>query len=290
MFDYFPLKVKRGLSCLCFEKLYEVRVRAACPILIDYGDERAYLCERGATLCRSAAIFFTADELSSMIFEMCGRSLYAHADKLCRGFISLPDGVRVGICGECVVENGRIISVKNISSINFRVSHAVKGCSRKVLAEYGGSVKNTVVISPPGAGKTTLIRDIAETISEKLLLNVLVVDERNEICPLIKNRDCIDCITFSPKKYAFENGIRAMSPDVIVTDEIFGSEDVDSVCRACGSGVKTIATVHGSGISTIKDNSEFLRLAKYIELYVVLGDSGGKGRISAMYGADFNQL
>ena len=193
--------------------------------------------------------------------------------------------LRVGLCGECVLENDKIINVKNLSSLNFRFPHAFSGCSKKIFDLMKGYIKNTLIISRAGEGKTTIARDLASTISEKYLFNVLVVDERNEIFPLLPNSDTVDCITYSPKKYAFENGIRAMSPEVIVTDEIYGDEDINCIERAVCSGVKVIATMHGDEYGVFH-NGIFTRLKKFFDLFVFLDASLGKGTIKKIFGSD----
>lgn len=279
VFDFLSDEMNAAIERVPIEKLYEIRVRADKPVIVNYGGSAGYLTDSGISIDGRRAFRVTADRVREMVFELCERSIYSYTDKICRGFITLRGGIRVGLCGECVIDNGQIINIKNITSLNIRIPHAVKGCSDKVFARYRGGIKNTLVISPPGSGKTTLVRDLAEKISEKLMLNVLVVDERNEIFPLMSSADTVDCIVYSPKIYAFENGVRSMSPDVIVTDELIGEDDARAVYRACRSGIKVIATAHGSSADCLKERGELSMLSDIFELTVVLDESNGKGTI-----------
>ncbi len=276
MFGFLPKRIQEGLSAVNPDKLFEVRIRKDRPVCVGYGGDTAYLTPCGLSLSAAKAFTVSGDELAQIVFELCDRSVYSHTDKIAKGFVTLPEGVRVGLCGECVTDGERITNIKNITSVNIRLPHAVKGCSDKVMSHFVHGVLNTIVISPPGVGKTTLVRDIAERLSSNLC-NVLIADERNEIFPLMTSRDTVDAIVYAPKKYAFENGIRSMSPDVIITDELMGRADLEAVAMAERSGVKVIATVHGVGVEDVDREGEMRGIIGLFELAVVLG--GGRGRI-----------
>ena len=186
------------------------------------------------------------------------------------------------------------------SSINFRFSHNVKNCS---LGIYGylvnnGKVRSTLIISPPGAGKTTYLRDFVYQISQReSLLNILVVDERKEISSWFDGTEYhklnnIDIYTNSSKKFAFNNGIRSMNPNVIVTDEINLSRDVLDIENALTSGVKVIATIHANSIDDIKNKSEFKNILSkgLFERFVVLSKVNGIGMVDGIYDANLRYL
>jgi len=278
LFEVLPSFIKSSLKNVDFQKVNEVRLRANRPVMVEYGGSKTYLTSKGISLSKSDAVFITKEHIEEVFFSLCNKSVYAYTDKINRGFITDKNGLRVGVCGECVVENGKIINIKNLTSLNFRIPHAVKGCSKKVIEFMKNEVKSTLIISHAGVGKTTIARDLVSEISDKFLLNVLVVDERNEIFPLLSCSDTVDCITYSPKRYAFENGIRAMSPEVIVTDEIYGEEDIRCIERASLCGVKVIATMHGDEYGNFY-NDIFEPLKRYFELFVFLDESVGKGTV-----------
>ncbi len=283
MFSFLPRQLRLALSHVDIKELYEIRVRANRPVCVNTASKNVFLSPFGVTSDRGNAIVSSMQDIADIVLAVSERSIYSYADKICKGFITKTDGVRIGLCGECVMEGDRLANIKNISSLNIRIPHAVKGCADEICGYYSTGVKNTLIISPPGVGKTTVVRDLAEQLSEKLRSNVLVCDERNEIFPLISGGDTIDSIVYSPKKYSFENAVRAMSPDVMVTDEICGEDDVKSLYGASLSGVNVIATAHGSSFEQITKREEFRLMKNIFELYVTLDESKGKGTICEVY-------
>ena len=198
------------------------------------------------------------------------QSIYAYNDQIKECYITTDSGIRIGICGLAVYNNGKVSTLKNISSINIRVSHQVYNCSEKIinLLICNDLVKNTLIISPPGAGKTTLVRDIVNKLSnEKKVQNILVVDERFEIAGLGQNNsleigDYVDVISGTEKKFAFNNSLKTMNPKVIVTDEISKEEDIESIKQAIKSGVSVIATAHAGSLLDLKTKKYFDILIK----------------------------
>ena len=151
--------------------------------------------------------------------------------------------------------------------------------------------KNTLIISPPGSGKTTLVRDIIYKLSnEKKIDNILVVDERFEIAASGESSNIdvgirSDIISGSEKGFAFNEALKTMSPKVIVTDEISSQADTESVCSAIKSGVKVIATAHAENISDLKSKKYFEGIIrdKYFERIIVLSSRMGVGTIDGVF-------
>ena len=219
-------------------------------------------------------------------------SLYAYEDDIRQGFITIKGGHRVGIAGKVVVENGRIRTISNISSINIRISHQVIGCGINAM-DYIGSgenIHNTLIISPPGVGKTTLLRDILRLISDEYKLKVSIVDERSEIASCYKGipgndvgirTDIYDCC---PKVEGIMLMIRAMSPQVLAVDEVGGIDDINALIRAIHAGIKLVATAHGQGICDVQEEM------KIFERYICLENDITFGRKMAIYDKDFVRL
>ena len=199
----------------------------------------------------------TGNDAKDILERLCKHSIYAHSEELKQGFLSFPGGVRVGICGRPITDDGRIVRFTDVSSFNIRLSHEVKGCAEGVInnfLEHGRPV-SSLIVSAPGGGKTTLLRDIARCISNGVCsfpLKVGIADERGEIAGCIEGVPSFDvgCRTdvmeLVPKADAIRMLVRTMSPEVIVTDEIGGPGDSFAVAEAGRCGVTVIAAAHAS--------------------------------------------
>ena len=221
-------------------------------------------------------------------------SLYTINDQLINGFVTVKGGIRIGVAGDVVTNNNEIKTIKNIKSLNIRIPHFVKNCSLNLFNILCDSnkVKNTLIISPPGAGKTTFLRDFAYQISKHINnLNILVVDERNEISGTtdidegIVLGDSVDVYTNCTKSYAFSNGIRSMKPDVIITDEINLHQDLNAIQSAITSGVCVVASIHAKDINDLNLKSEFNDIIKnkMFQRFVVLSEKSGPGTVEGVY-------
>ena len=185
----------------------------------------------------------------------------------------------------------------NFTSINIRIPHEIKNCSLPAL-DYllvDGNVLNTLVVSPPGAGKTTFLRDFVYQLSERnYAFNVLVLDERGEL-DLGKNGSIgnfADKISFSKKSIGFENGIRSLNPNIIVTDELGKEEDSDAILYAVNCGVKVVASIHSDNINSLIHKPFFEKIIqeKCFQRYVLLSMKNGPGTIEGIYNENFSRL
>ncbi|MDR2201795.1 MAG: Flp pilus assembly complex ATPase component TadA [Clostridiales bacterium] len=282
------------------ERVYELRLRANRPVMINYGGAFYYLTPGG--LRDSAVGGFTVDgnEIGQIVIKASEYSLYAFNDRICGGFLTLKGGVRLGLCGETVWDGGAVKTVKNFTSLNIRVPHEVIGCAEKVY-EYAAAetVFNTLIVSPPGAGKTTLLRDLARILGDAHpVKNVLVCDERNELAAVSDGEPQLDVgahtdiIGNCTKEYAFGQGIRALRPDVIITDELFGAADLAAVEYAAASGVKVIASVHAADPRELTAKAGFCGIIKkrVFSRYAALSDSRGPGTLAGIFDGDLNTL
>ena len=289
-------KILHSLDFLDVSKLVEIRIRTGYPIVIEYGG-RFYLGENGIADNKNDALILNEREVGDIVFKACECSIYAHNEELKQGFITLSNGVRIGLCGEIVWDKNEIKTIKNFSSINIRFPHIVENCSLKILPylydEQG--IYNTLVIAPPACGKTTMIRDIARQMSDKFIArNVLIVDERNEICAVNSGRQTlyagsfVDIFSRASKGFAIVNGIRVMSPDLIILDEIASKEDIEALLNVVGAGVKFITTTHSQNLDDLSNKiifSELLKM-KVIDRFVVLSNKNGIGTIEGVWGND----
>lgn len=276
------------LSSIPFDKVNEVRLRVGSLITVNVGGICLYLTYNGLSKTQSDGIVVKSCNLEYILQKISNNSLYSINDQVINGYVTY-NGMRVGVCGEIVSCDNKITTVKNISSLNIRIPHIVKNCSLQI---YGvlveGGVKNTLIISPPGAGKTTFIRDFAYQLkAREHNPNLLIVDERCEITSVFETEIFagIDVMKNCSKEYAFTNGIRSMSPSVIITDEINVNKDLDTIDNAMTSGVKVVATLHAKDINDLKNKASFKEMLRreMWERIVVLGTSNGMGTIEGVY-------
>ena len=223
----------------------------------------------------------TDAEFADLLSFVTDRSLYALTEKLTNGYLPLKGGVRVGVAGEGVANGESIKTVKHVTSLAIRIPHQIFGVA-DFLGIDGYFCQNVLIISPPAGGKTTLLREVAHTLSDRGK-NVVVLDERGEISGAgegvfaMNVGENTDVLFGFPKKQAYENALRAMNPDYIVTDELSGTGDVDGVLRAYYGGVKVAATLHGEDIDVF--HGVFAPLDKVFDRIVLLSKSPVVGTV-----------
>jgi len=302
----FSVKLRTLLSktVLDFDRLQEIRLRVDSPLLVRYNNKE-YVIDNNARLTKSMedAFMITKAEVKETMEYISNYSLYAFEEELKQGFITIAGGHRIGIAGKVILEEGKIKSMKYISFINIRLSHQVKGCADLVLPYIlrDNSIYHTLIISPPGCGKTTLLRDVIRQLSDgeqdtncgrfREGLQVGVVDERSEIAACYMGTpqndlgirtDVLDCC---PKARGMMLLIRSMSPSVLAVDEIGLGEDIEAIHYAMGCGIKMIATVHGGTIDEVRDKPLLGELIKkhVFERYIILNNRDSIGKVTEIY-------
>ena len=272
------------------EKLIsEIRLRLNQPILVEYKGEVYSLKENRANMSN---IIADSGLMNNILEVATKQSLYAYIDQIRNGYITTDAGERIGLCGTVVYNEDKVSTIKNITSINIRIPHQVEKCSKNIINFILSNqiIKNTLIISPPGAGKTTMIRDIAFELSQSDIKNILVIDERFELFGVCE-RQCdlkfknIDILSGSNKSYGFNVGIKTLSPSVIITDEISKKQDIEMLCEAKNSGVSIIATMHAKNIQELKCKAGVKELIenKIFERIVVLSKRNGAGTIEGVF-------
>lgn len=272
----------------------EIRLRADRPVILDIGGKQMFLGENGVTTNIKSALFSSKIMIEDVIFRASECSIYSVNEQIKRGFIVTDDAIRIGIGGNLIEENGKLKTMTNFSSVNIRIPHIVKNCSLNAFPYIfkNNQVLNTLVISAPGCGKTTFLRDFVYQLSERMMmLNVLLLDERGELDVGI-NSNFTDKIAFSSKKIGFENGIRSLAPDIIVTDEIGQEDDIDAIEYASGCGVKILASSHCDDIETFSKKSLFKKLIdqKIFKRFVLLSKRNGPGTLEGVYDENFARV
>lgn len=283
------------------KELQEIRLRAGKPLLVMAGG-REYFVTAGGSLTEEEQRGWRVPkrEIAETMEYIANYSLYAYEDEVRQGFLTISGGHRVGIAGKAVTDGGRIRSIRHISFLNVRVSHEVKGCADAVMPYLAkeGEICHTLILSPPGCGKTTLLRDMIRQISNGGSYcrgqTVGVVDERSEIGgaylgvpqnDLGIRTDLLDCC---PKAEGMMLLIRSMAPRVLAVDEIGGAEDISAIEAAVNCGCRILATVHGSSMEDIRRKPMLGRLMEQevFERYIILHNLGGAGTVRRIVGKE----
>ena len=267
LINYFPLQIRDKILKYRdkFNMLEEIRIKTNVNIILKIGQADIIV-----------DYITTQDELLQILQTICDNSIYSYQSQICNGYITLKGGHRVGITGSTVIEDGKVKNITYIYSLNFRVAKEIIGCSESIIKDIlkleENTIYNTIIVSPPGRGKTTLLRDIVRQISNGIPklgfkgINVGVVDERDEISAMYKgipqNEIGIrtDVLSNISKAIGMKMLIRSMNPKVIVADEIGTEDDAKAINYAVCSGVKGIFTAHGESMEDILLNPMLSKL------------------------------
>ena len=266
------------------KNLEEIRIRNGNHIqLFASGKEYELECKNGVKIDNYI--------INNIFNSLLNYSAYAYQEELANGYITIEGGHRVGICGRTVMENGKVKTIKDISSINIRRSREIIGVSDPCmgyLMRGKHQIYNTLIISPPKCGKTTLLRDMIRNFST-MGFQVGVCDERSEISGMYNGQPSYnlgvrtDILDGCPKEKGMIMLIRSMSPDLIATDEIGKKEDCHAIEAAVCAGISLLTTIHGStyedvlgsGIGEMVEKGVFERL-------IFLSNSPAIGSITAI--------
>ena len=280
----FPIHIRdilnKNLTNEELELLEEIRVRNNLPLICKIGQADKVLNYKILT-----------EDINYIFQKICENSIYTYQNQIANGYITIQGGNRVGIVGTAVLHEDKVTNFNYISGLNFRISRQILGCSnsimQKIINKEQNTIYNTLIISMPGMGKTTLLRDIIRNISngiEGLIdgANIAVIDERGEISATFKGimqNDLgirTDVVNDIPKHIGMRFAIRSMSPKVLAADEIGSKEDSEAINYAMCCGVKGIFTAHGESIEDVCKNPELKELInnKTIERVVLIKNSG----------------
>ncbi len=288
---YFPDKLKKIAlaDSLSPEKTEEIRIGTNRAVAFLKKSGIYFMSEKGVTTEYGKAAFFSREELYETVERLCGNSVYSCQEYIKKGFIPLKGGHRAGVTGRCITEGNKIKYITDFSSVNIRIAREIIGASDEIMPYLiNGGIKNTIIISPPGCGKTTLLRDIARKLGgEFYMKKVAIADERGEIAATVDGQANNDIGKLSfvmdncPKKEGIISMIRSMNPDILITDEIGTKDDEEAILTAVNSGIKVICTAHGNDIDDVrrKSGTNGLFNENVFELAVELSRKKGPGTL-----------
>lgn len=280
-------------------EIQEIRLRGEQPISVVLQGREYFLDRQGD--CQKETVgsrVLTMEELTGIVNHICQYSLYAYEEELKQGFLTVEGGHRVGVTGQAVLkEDDQIRTLKYINGLNIRIAHEILGAADNCMPYIyeRGKVRNVMIISPPGCGKTTLLRDMIRQISDGNVygtgVNVGVVDERSEIAGCFKGspQNHVGCRTDILDRCPKERGmlmlIRAMAPKVVAIDEVGDEKEWKALAYAAYCGAAVIATMHGEGLEDyIRRSSNYLKEKEEIfQTCIVMGKVQGNCVVKQIY-------
>ena len=278
------------------EKLQEIRIRCSQPLFLRYEGQEV----------ECSHILVSKADVEQIFKWLCGYGVYAYQEEIAKGYLTIQGGHRVGIGGKVLLDvSGKVMHMKYISSLLIRVSHDVRGVADIILDRIyqNGNLQSTLILSPPGCGKTTLLRDMVRQVSDGNVYdkgrNVSLIDEREELAAVYAGEPVLyvgkrtDVISGCEKSQAMERCLRALGPEVVAVDEIYSEKDADAIKRLNGCGCVILATHHAHSFQEFKEKAfgekmielgifkRFVVLEKIAGQYGIRGVFTSKGEMEA---------
>jgi len=240
LLDLLPQSLRQDVMKFTSKSVEELRIRLGKPVsILCEGVEHEINC-----------IPVDRHTIQLVVQRATDASMHSAANAMSEGYISYK-GLRIGLCGIVSMHEGCFAGFRSISSLAIRIPRECRGVCNGIINElYRESFSSTLIISPPGGGKTTALRELIRCISEKGT-RIAVVDERNEIAGDFDVGKCTDVLSGITKSEGAIMLLRGMNPEIIAMDEISREKDVDTIMQIHGCGVKLLATAHAADIQDL---------------------------------------
>jgi len=291
LLSYLPPPIRGLTMSLDTANLEEVRLRKQKPLSVCMNDGNYFVDCIGKVVRRTDTPYIVTQSDMDTALELISRgSLYSLENEIKQGFITIAGGHRIGIVGKAVIKDAQVSYIKDISGLNYRFAKQILGAADSVIDSIrcGSSLKNTLIISPPQCGKTTLLRDIARILSG-MDYKISIIDERCEIAGMVDgissydvgiNTDVLDSC---PKADGMNLALRSMSPQVLITDEIGTAADIEAIQSALSCGVAVIASIHAASRADLLIKPQFAPISALFERIITLSKRRGSGTIEEVY-------
>ena len=289
---YLPEHMARALSKVPSAAavwISEIRLRTNRPVAVSVKGENQFLTENGSLTSHSSlGIICKSADIAKAFKAVCDYSIHSYEKDIARGFITIEGGNRVGICGTAV-GNGSIETIKYISGLNFRISGQAVNIGEGLCRQFfDHEPVGMLIMGVPLSGKTTMLKSMCHHLGQKYRISI--IDERSEIGAVYHGEPQNDVGLYTDifdgfdKKSGIETAVRVMSPQIVVCDEIGGRADCEAIMDSVNTGVKFLASVHGSDVEEVMSREHIKRLIDYgiFEYGVLLSGSNDPGNIAAI--------
>lgn len=260
-----PERIARCVGSVHIEKgfIEEIRIRRR---------RRAYIIAGGKNILLD--VIATDLEMDRMLLDLCHGSIYAYRDTLAEGYVCVEGGVRVGVIGRAGVEDGRIVGVYDVSELAIRLPNKLCVSSSEImdLIFSGEHISSVLIYSPPGEGKTTLLRSLIRSCSGgRRARRTCVVDTRNELAFDMNGADLlVSVLSGYPRRLGIEIATRCLNAQLIFCDELGDESEASAIVRSQAAGISMIASCHGYDLADILSHSgiAMLHRARIFDHYV----------------------